>query len=144
VSTDLDPYPASEPGRDLGWYYAIERQLIVARFTLDRETLSALADEGADAAVDVTADDPGGVGRLTARLLSARLRVRAAERYRELPKTAVARARRGVLLRAPRPGETAGVSGAVRPDRRGRVTGRDTHHGDRPSDVEPRLDAAEF
>jgi hypothetical protein len=83
VSTDLDPYPASEPGRDLGWYYAIERQLVVARFTLDRETLSALADEGADAAVDVSADDPGGVGRLTARLLSARLRVRTAERYRE-------------------------------------------------------------
>jgi hypothetical protein len=84
VSADLDPYPASEPGRDLGWYYAIERQLVFARFALDRETLAALADDGADAAVDVTADDPDDIGPLTESLLSARLRVRTAERYREL------------------------------------------------------------
>jgi hypothetical protein len=84
VSTALDPYPASDPGRDLGWYYAVERQLVFARVALDRETLTALADDGDDASVDVSADDPQDVGPLTERLLSARLRVRTAERYREL------------------------------------------------------------
>lgn len=85
VADDLKPYPTVAPGRDLAWYYAIERQLVMARF---HDEYDALAEEGDDA------DDGSGpesreydaeeVGAITASLLQARLHVRTAERYRDL------------------------------------------------------------
>ncbi|MFC4358681.1 hypothetical protein ACFO0N_12090 [Halobium salinum] len=87
LAADLDPYPVSDPGRDLAWYYRIERDLVFARFDADwgTEAMEA-ARNGVDDANGPEAEEysPRDVGTLTGRLLQGRLHVRTAERFRDL------------------------------------------------------------
>src|SRR6056297_202812 len=84
VAEDLKPCPTVAPGRDLAWYYAIERQLVMARF---HDEYDELADERDGAEEESGPDseyDAEEFGAITASLLQAKLHVRTAERYRDL------------------------------------------------------------
>ena len=83
VADDVDPYPVVEPGRDLAWYYRIERELVFARFNASNGLQAALdgGDEENDS--DAREFDPEDVGTVTANLLEAEGHLRNAERFRD-------------------------------------------------------------
>jgi hypothetical protein len=84
VVADMQPYPTREPGRDLAWYYTIERQIMFGRFNVDRDWREAVeeTDDGT-ASSDSEEYDPRDIGVMTANLLEGTLHVRSAERYRD-------------------------------------------------------------
>jgi len=73
VADDISAYRTAEPARDLAWYYHVERQLAFARFGLDWDAEGETADHS-----------PREIGELTANLHQGRIRVRSAERFRDL------------------------------------------------------------
>lgn len=83
VADALDPYPAVEPGRDLAWYYRIERELVYARFKASNGLAAALDGVGDENGPDADEFDPEDVGTVTANLLQADGRLRNAERFRD-------------------------------------------------------------
>ncbi len=84
VADDLKPYPTVAPGRDLAWYYAVERHLVMARFHDEYDALADESDGAGEDASDSREYDADDFGAITANLLQARLHVRTAERYRDL------------------------------------------------------------
>ena len=80
VAQDLKPYPAADPGRDLGWYYGIEKQLVLARLDFAWDGMEAARD-GEE--LDGATYDARAVGEITAGLLQGRIRVHNAEQYRD-------------------------------------------------------------
>ncbi|MFB6109148.1 MAG: hypothetical protein ABEJ82_09990 [Haloplanus sp.] len=85
VAADLDPYPVADPGLDLAWYYRVERELVFGRFAarwsgMDDARNGVDDEDGPDA----SAYDPRRIGSITGSLLQGEMRVRNAERYRDL------------------------------------------------------------
>lgn len=85
VVDDVSPYPCVEPGRDLAWYYRIEREALLGRVDAAWHGYEAAADGESDELDDETYDARA-VGSITAGILQAELRVRNAERYRDILK----------------------------------------------------------
>jgi hypothetical protein len=78
VATSVRPYPVVDPGRDLAWYYRIERDLVFARLhATPREADAAGAGDGERL-------DPRAVGRATADVLQGEQYVENAARFHDL------------------------------------------------------------
>ncbi|UPV76793.1 hypothetical protein M0R89_21625 (plasmid) [Halorussus limi] len=85
VADDLKPYPTADPGRDLAWYYRIERELVSARLNFDWGELDAAQDGMDDEnGPDSSKFDARTVGSITSQILQGKCHLRNAERYRDL------------------------------------------------------------
>ena len=82
---DCKPYRVADPGRDLAWYYRIEKECYFGRLSVKWDGMENArngVDEGEDS--ELTKYDPREVGNLTSGLLRAEISVRNAERFHAL------------------------------------------------------------